>query len=77
MRAYLLIPFQCADLNAEQSAVNQSMYGTRITVEFIFNELKSYCITVQFPRKIGALQVPMCFLCLTAMMISKFRKLPL
>lgn len=72
-RAYLEIPFQVSSANMYQSDFIQEMYGSRITVEWIFMEFNAYWSMVDFPRKMRLLQLPVGSLHTTTVLISNVR----
>lgn len=72
-RAYLQVPFQGSNLNPDQSAFNAGMAGARITVEWVFKEVKMYWSTTDFRRKLRVLQAPVGSLYLSAILLTNFR----
>ena len=51
-RWYLEAPFQGSNLKANQLEFNKTMYSVRITVEWIFKEVKLYYNAVDYKRKL-------------------------
>lgn len=57
-RAYLKFFFQGSSLTPNQAAFNKGMPSRRITTMWMFKEAKAYWSTVDFPRKMRAMQLP-------------------
>ena len=73
VREYFEIPFQGSHLNENQRAFNRAMSGARITVEWMFKELKKFWTAVDFPRKMRVLQLPVGTLYLAAILLCNVR----
>lgn len=56
-REYLCIPFQ-GHVNEDQRKFNQVMSGARVTVEWMFKELKLSWTTMDFKRKLKVKEAP-------------------
>lgn len=72
-RAFLEIPFQGSSLTENQAAFNKAMSAARITVEWMFKEVKTYWTMVDFPRKMRVLQAPVGSLYVAAVLLSNIR----
>jgi DDE superfamily endonuclease len=72
-REYLEIPYQGSALSAHQRAFNKQMSAARITVEWIFKEIKAYWSCVDFKRKLSINQSPVGALYIAAMLLTNFR----
>ena len=72
-RWYLEVPFQGSQLTGAQSAFNGAMSGVRITVEWIFKEVKMHFTIVDFKRKMKLLEGPVGLLFLCCMFLSNCR----
>ena len=54
-RWFLRIPFQGSNLIASQRAFNKSMSSVRVTVEWMFKEIKIHWPVIDFKRKLRVL----------------------
>ena len=65
--------FQDSNLSAQQVAFNKAMCSARITVEWIFKEVKPYFTTMDYKRKMKVLESPVGSLYLAVMLLSNVR----
>lgn len=72
-RWFLEVPFQGSNLTAEQKAFNKAMSAVRITVEWVFKEIKCYFTTMDYKRKMKALESPVGMLYKSAMILCNIR----
>lgn len=72
-RPYLEVPFQGSTLSGDQTAFNQAMSAARITVEWMFKEAKTFWTTVDFPRKMRVMQLPVGSLYLASLLLCNLR----
>lgn len=72
-RDYLEIPFQGSNLSPDQAAFNKAMSAARITVEWMFKEVKTFWTMVDFPRKMRVLQIPVGTLYKAAILLCNIR----
>jgi len=72
-RSYLEIPFQGAALSEDQTAFNKAMSGSRITVEWMFKEVKLYWTVLDFKRKLRIQESPVAALYLSGMLLCNIR----
>lgn len=70
---YRSIPFQGSPVKSDQAAFNQFMSSARITLQWMFMELKSHWNMIDFPRKIHVLRLPAESFYMAAMVMSNFR----
>ena len=68
------IPFQDSNLSVQQVAFKKAMYSARITVEWIFKDVKLHFTTLRYKRKMKVFESPVGFLYLAAMLLSHMRK---
>lgn len=73
LRWFLEIPYQRVNLTPGQHIFNTTMSHARITVQWIFRELKLYSSTRNFKRKLKLKQSPIKLLCSSAMMLCNVR----
>lgn len=72
-RWYMEVPFQGATLSAAQKAFNKAMSSVRISVEWLFKEIKMHFVTVDFKRKMKVLESPIGMLYMASMVFANFR----
>ena len=72
-RWFMEIPFQGSNLSAQQVAFNKAVSSARITVEWIFKEVKLYFTTMDYKRKMKVFESPVGSLYLAAMLRSNMR----
>eukprot|EP00171_Calliarthron_tuberculosum_P001768 IDg1768t1 len=72
-REYLVIPFQGASLSEDQVAFNKAMSKSRITVEWIFKELKLNWTSMDFKRKLRIGESPVGALYVAAALLTNVR----
>jgi DDE superfamily endonuclease len=72
-RAWMEIYFTGTVLTAEQQARNVAMPSCRVTVEWLFKDIKLHWSTVDFKRKMLAGQSPVGAMYLAAMLVRNFR----
>eukprot|EP00171_Calliarthron_tuberculosum_P004888 IDg4888t1 len=72
-RAFLEVPFQGASLSNPQTAFNTSMSGARVTVEWMYMEVKLYWTSVDFKRKMRVFQSPWRLIYRGALLLTNFR----
>ena len=72
-RPFMEVPFQGSNLNANQRAFNASMSKSRITVEWIFKEVKMYLPVVDNKRKMKLWESPVGLLYISTMVLCNLR----
>lgn len=72
-RAFLDIPFSGAHLTPVQKAANKETATVRVTVEWMYKEVKLYWTTVDFKRKMRIGEAPVGLLYVSAMLLTNFR----
>ena len=72
-RIYLQVPLQGYNLPDAQRALNTTIPSARVTVEWIFKEIKLYWTTVGFNRKMRANQFPVGSMYTAAILLTNFR----
>ena len=72
-RPYMDVPFQGSSLTTEKSAFNKSMSSARISVEWMFKEVKLYWSHVDFKRQMRVGQSPVGLLYNACMLLTNFR----
>lgn len=72
-RWFMEVPFQGSNISPNQIAFNKAMSAARITVEWIFKEVKLYFTAVDFKRKMKVFESPVGSLYLAAMLLSNMR----
>ena len=72
-RWYLEVPFQGSNLSAQQRAYNKLMSSVRITVEWIFKEVKLCYTTVDYKRKLKLFESPIGWLYIASVLLSNVR----
>lgn len=72
-RWFMEVPFQGSSLSAAQMAFNTAMAKVRITVEWVFKEVKMYFATLDFKRKLKIYESPIGLLYLSSMLLCNFR----
>ena len=72
-RIYLQVTFQGDNLLDAQHAHNTAMSSDRVTVEWIFKEIKLYWTTVDLKRKMCVNQSPVGSMYTAAMLLTNFR----
>lgn len=71
--AYLEVPYQGAALQDWQIAINTAMSSGRITVEWLFKQVKQYWTVADFKRKLMIGQAPVGSLYLGCLLLCNFR----
>lgn len=72
-RDFMDVPFQGGALNADMRAFNKAMSEGRITIEWMFKEVKTFWTAVDFPRKLRVLQLPVGTMYLAGMLLCNMR----
>lgn len=72
-RPYFEILFHCKHLSDAHRTFNESKSSVRMTVEWMFNELKLYWSTLDYNRKLRISESPVAAVCLSAMLLSNIR----
>lgn len=72
-RVFMEVPFDGSNLTAGQRAFNEAMSTVRVTVEWIFKEIKLYWASVDFKRKLRVEESPAGMLYLGAMLLTNMR----
>ena len=72
-RHYLDVPFAGGNLSPAQRAANKSTGAARVTVEWMYKEIKLYWTTSDFKRKLRAGESPVGLLYLTSMFLMNVR----
>lgn len=72
-RDYMEVPLQGANLSDNQKAFNTAMSGSRVTVEWMFKEVKLYWGKMDFKRKLRIRESPVGALYLSAMLLTNIR----
>lgn len=72
-RVFMDVPFSSANLTPAQRAANMSTASVRVTVEWMYKEVKLYWSTVDFKRKMRIGEGPVGLLYIAAMMLTNFR----
>ena len=72
-RWFMEVPFQGATLSTAQLAFNKAMASVRISVEWVFKEIKMHFVTVDFKRKIKVFESPVGMSYMASMIFSNFR----
>lgn len=72
-RWYIEVPHQGSNLSAAQSAFNRAMSSVRITVEWIFKEVKLYFPTMDYKRKLKVHEAPVGLLYTSCMLLCNMR----
>ena len=72
-RWYLIVPFSGTSMNPPQQLFNKSMSSVRITIEWIFKEIKLYYSTVDFKRKLRLGESSVGMLYKAAMLVTNIR----
>ena len=73
LRLYMEVPYQGSNLSEEQKSLNKAMAASRITVEWIFKEVKQYWSTMDYKRKLRVGEFPVGALYIAAMLLTNFR----
>ena len=73
LRLYLQVPYQGAERPADERAFNLPMATGRITLDWLFKELKMYWTTMDYRRKLCVLQAPVGTLYIACMLLNNFR----
>lgn len=69
-RWFMEVPFQGGNISPPQAAFNKAMSAVRITVEWIFKEVKIHFATVDFKRKMKRLEAPIGMLYIASMLLE-------
>ena len=72
-RWFMEVPYQGSALSAEQRVFNKSMSLSRITVEWVFKEVKMYFSTLDYKRKMKVLESPVGSLYIAGMLLCNMR----
>lgn len=72
-RAYLDVPFSGSNLTPAQKSANCATAAVRVTVEWMYKEVKLYWSTVDFKRKMRIGEAPVGLLYIAAMLLTNFR----
>lgn len=72
-REYLEVPFQGAHLGEDAIAFNAAMATSRVTVEWMFKEIKQFWTLLDFKRKLRIEQAPVAALYMAGMLLSNIR----
>ena len=72
-REYLEIPFQGAHLGGDARAFNTAIATSRVTVEWMFKEIKLFWTLMDFKRKLRIQQAPVASLYFAGMILSNIR----
>ena len=72
-RERLEVPMQRTNLEPWQGAYNQAMSAARVTVEWMYMEVKLHSTTIDFKRKMKVLQAPVGTLYVTTLLLANFR----
>ena len=72
-RWFLEVPYQGSNLTSAQRAFNRAMSAVRITVEWIFKEVKLYFTTMDYKRKLKVKESPVGMLYMSAMLLCNMR----
>ena len=67
------VPFQGSELSAAQRAFNKPMSSVRISVEWIFKEVKMQFTVMEFKRKMKLVESPIGLMFLCCMFLSNCR----
>ena len=67
------VPFQGSNLNNNQGAFNSSMSNVRITVEWLFKEVKTYFPVVSNKWKLKLYEAPVGLFYIGAMLLCNLR----
>jgi nuclease HARBI1 len=73
LRPFMEVPYQGSNLPEEQKYLNKAMSASRITVEWIFKEVKQYWSTMDYKRKLRVGECPVGALYIAAMLLTNFR----
>jgi hypothetical protein len=58
LREYLMVGFDGTGITTEQAAFNKAMSRSRVTVEWIFNDINMYWNRAAYPRKFALCRTP-------------------
>jgi nuclease HARBI1 len=72
-RPFAEVPLSGYQVNKDQSSYNRAMSSCRITVEWIFKEVKMYWTFVDYKRKMRLLECPVGALYISALLLTNFR----
>lgn len=72
-RHYLDLPFVGAMLSAQQLAVNSSSGSLRVTVKWMYKEIKLYWFTMDFKNKLHTYENAIALIYLVAMILTNIR----
>jgi nuclease HARBI1 len=72
-RPFVEVPLSGHQVNEDQSAYNKAMSSCRISVEWIFKEVKMYWTSVDYKRKMRLLECPVGALYISAHLLTNFR----
>jgi nuclease HARBI1 len=73
LRPFMEIPYQGSNFSEEQKYLNKAMSASRITVEWIFKEVKQYWSAMDYKRKLRVKECPVGSLYIAAMLLTNFR----
>ena len=72
-RVYLEVPLQGAQLNENHKSFNMAISKSRVTVEWMFKEIKMFWTTMDYKRKLRILQAPSAALYFSGMVLCNIR----
>jgi nuclease HARBI1 len=73
LREYLMVGFDGTGITPEQAAFNKAMSRSRVTVEWIFKDIKKYWNHAAYPRKLALCRTPVGVLYGTSIILWNFR----
>ena len=72
-RWFIDVPFQGSNISPAQSAFSKAMSSVRISVEWIFKEVKLQFSAIDFKRKTKVREHPVGIIYLASILLSNFR----
>jgi DDE superfamily endonuclease len=73
IRPYMEVHYQGSNLSEEQKSLNKAMSSSRITVDWIFKEVKQYWGTMDYKRKLRVVEFRVGALYIAAMLLTNSR----
>jgi nuclease HARBI1 len=73
LRECLMVGFDGTGITPEQAAFNKAMSRSRVTVEWIFKDIKNYWNHAAYPRKLALCRTPVGVLYGTSIILWNFR----
>jgi nuclease HARBI1 len=73
LREFLMVGFDGTGIIPEQAAFNKAMSRSRVTVEWIFKDIKKYWNHAAYPRKLALCRTPVGVLYGTSIILWNFR----